>query len=72
MKECIDMVQAVQDLKSAIASLDAAMQKQDWESATRSMQRAMAIDADVISSGFAEAVVVRCRPRNDSQCTLRA
>ncbi|KAG0655450.1 hypothetical protein C6P46_000992, partial [Rhodotorula mucilaginosa] len=57
VKECIDMVQAVQDLKSAIASLDAAMQKQDWESATRSMQRAMAIDADVISSGFAEAVV---------------
>ncbi|GAA5976610.1 hypothetical protein JCM10908_005566 [Rhodotorula pacifica] len=57
VKECIDMVQAVQDLKSAIAALDAAMQKQDWEAATRSMQRAMAIDAEVISSGFAEAVV---------------
>lgn len=59
VKECIDMVQAVQDLKSAIAALDAAMQNQDWESATRSMQRAMAIDSAVVSSGFAEAVVVR-------------
>ncbi|GAA5884900.1 hypothetical protein JCM3774_004482 [Rhodotorula dairenensis] len=57
VKQCIDMVQAVQDLKSAIAALDSAMQKQDWEAATRSMQRAMAIDPDVISSGFAEAVV---------------
>lgn len=66
------MVQAVQDLKSAIASLDAAMQKQDWESATRSMQRAMAIDADVISSGFAEAVVVSRRPSNDSERAPRA
>ncbi|GAA5924274.1 hypothetical protein JCM10213_004539 [Rhodosporidiobolus nylandii] len=57
VKECIDMVQAVQDLKTAIASLDIAMQKQDWEAATRCVQRARAIDPAIVSSGFAEAVV---------------
>ncbi|BGP01261.1 Conserved oligomeric Golgi complex subunit 4 [Rhodotorula toruloides] len=57
VKECIEMVQAVQELKTAIASLDIAMQKQDWEAATRSMQRARAIDPSIVSSGFAEAVV---------------
>ncbi|GAA5979541.1 hypothetical protein JCM11641_005429 [Rhodosporidiobolus odoratus] len=57
VKACIDMVQAVQDLKTAIASLNVAMQKQDWEAATRCVQRARAIDAAVVSSGFAEAVV---------------
>ncbi|GAA6000376.1 hypothetical protein JCM10207_007985 [Rhodosporidiobolus poonsookiae] len=57
VKECIEMVQAVQDLKTAIASLDIAMQRQDWEAATRCMQRASAIDPAVVLSGFAEAVV---------------
>ncbi|BGO90102.1 hypothetical protein NBRC10512_004040 [Rhodotorula toruloides] len=57
VKECIEMVQAVQELKTAIASLDIAMQKQDWEAATRCMQRARAIDPNIVSSGFAEAVV---------------
>ena len=58
MKESIEVVQAVQDLKTSIASLDVAMQKEDWEAATRCMQRASAIDASVVASGFAEAVVV--------------
>ncbi|BGP30594.1 Golgi transport complex subunit 4 [Rhodotorula toruloides] len=57
VKECIEMVQAVQEVKTAIASLDIAMQKQDWEAATRCMQRARAIDPSIVSSGFAEAVV---------------
>ncbi|GAA5921563.1 hypothetical protein JCM3775_003107 [Rhodotorula graminis] len=57
VKECIEMVQAVQDLKSAIASLDVNMQKHDWEAATRSMQRATAIDPVIASSSFADAVV---------------
>ncbi|GJN87255.1 hypothetical protein Rhopal_000203-T1 [Rhodotorula paludigena] len=57
VKECIEMIQAVQDLKSAIASLDIAMQKHDWEAATRSVQRAAAIDPAIVSSGFADAVV---------------
>lgn len=58
VKESIEVVQAVQDLKTSIASLDVAMQKEDWEAATRSMQRASAIDPAVVASGFAEAVVV--------------
>ncbi|BGP38454.1 Golgi transport complex subunit 4 [Rhodotorula kratochvilovae] len=57
VKECIEMVQAVQDLKSAIASLDINIQKHDWEAATRCVQRAAAIDPAIGSSGFADAVV---------------
>ncbi|GAA5869453.1 hypothetical protein JCM16303_000476 [Sporobolomyces ruberrimus] len=57
VKASIDVVQAVQDLKTAIASLDVAIQKQDWEAATRAMQRARAIDPEIVSSGFAEAIV---------------
>lgn len=58
VRESIEVVQAVQELKSSIAALDAAMQKEDWEAATRFMQRATAIDPSVTMSGFAEAVVV--------------
>lgn len=58
VRESIEMVQAVQELKTSIAGLDSAIQKQDWEAATRLMQRATAIDPDVVGSGFAEAVVV--------------
>ncbi|TNY17793.1 COG4 transport protein-domain-containing protein [Rhodotorula diobovata] len=57
VKECIEMVQAVQDLKSTIASVDINMQKHDWEAATRCMQRATAIDPAIVSSTFADAVV---------------
>lgn len=48
----------MQDLKTSIASLDGAMQKQDWEAATRFIQRASAIEPAVVASRFAEAVVV--------------
>ncbi len=48
----------MQDLKSSIASLDAAIQKADWEAATRALQRATGIDDAVVASRFAEAVVV--------------
>ncbi|GAA6059731.1 hypothetical protein JCM10212_000259 [Sporobolomyces blumeae] len=57
VKASIDVVQAVQDLKTAIASLDVAIQKHDWEAATRAMQRARAIDPEIVSSAFAEAIV---------------
>ena len=49
----------MQDLKSSIATLDGAIQKADWEAATRALQRASAIDEAVVASRFAEAVVVR-------------
>lgn len=58
VKSSIDVVQAVQDLKTAIANLDVSIQRRDWEAATRAMQRARAIDPDIVKSGFAEAVVV--------------
>ncbi|KAK4050105.1 Golgi transport complex subunit 4 [Microbotryomycetes sp. JL201] len=57
VKESIEIVQTVQELKTAITALDEAMQRQDWEAATRSMQRASAIDPEILKSGFAEAVV---------------
>lgn len=62
VKSSIEVVQAVQDLKTSIASLDQAMQKQDWESATRFTQRAAAIEPSIVASSFAEAVVVSPRP----------
>lgn len=69
VKASIDVVQAVQDLKTAIASLDAAIQKGDWEAATRAMQRARAIDPEIVKSGFAEAVVVRLlSPQSSDIC----
>lgn len=58
MKASIEVVQAVQDLKSSITNLDLSIQKEDWEAATRYMQRATAIDPEIVASGFAEAVVV--------------
>jgi hypothetical protein len=75
VRESIDMVQAVQDLKVrthprkrqyidctqlAIQSIDAAVNRADWETATRHVQRAMAIDPKIVNSRFAEAIVVRC------------
>ncbi|KAK4058322.1 Golgi transport complex subunit 4 [Microbotryomycetes sp. JL221] len=57
VKDSIEVVQAVQELKTSITTLDEAMQRQDWEAATRAMQRASAIDPDIVKSGFAEAVV---------------
>lgn len=35
------------------------MLKEDWEAATRHMQRASAIDPEVVVSEFADSVVVR-------------
>ena len=54
----IEMVQAVQDLKTAIQSIAASVEKHDWETATRHIQRARAIDPAVLNSSFAGAVVV--------------
>ncbi|KAM0788201.1 hypothetical protein ACM66B_001360 [Microbotryomycetes sp. NB124-2] len=57
VKESIEVVQTVQELKTSITALDEAMQRQDWEAATRAMQRASAVDPEIVKSGFAEAVV---------------
>ncbi|KAK4703766.1 conserved oligomeric Golgi complex subunit 4, partial [Phenoliferia sp. Uapishka_3] len=75
VRASIEVVTAVQELKSSIAGLDAAIQKQDWEAATRLMQRATAIDPDIVASGFAEAVVPTSTlplPPPQTLATLRA
>jgi hypothetical protein len=46
-------------LQSSLISLQASIESQDWESATRHCSRAMSLPADVISGLFAEATVVR-------------
>jgi len=56
--QSIEMVQAVQDLKTAIQSIAVSIEKHDWESATRHIQRATAIDPKILNSEFAAAVVV--------------
>lgn len=42
----------------AIAMTAEAIEKHEWESATRHMQRALSIDDSIIHSSFAEYVVV--------------
>lgn len=59
VNHAIRVVQEVQDLKNSIGLLDIAIEKQDWETATRYLQRTSTIDPKVVESGFAEAVVVR-------------
>lgn len=62
VKETIEFVQTVQELKSCIASLEQSISASDWEAATRFMQRASALDPHIVASEFAEAVVVRLLP----------
>jgi hypothetical protein len=47
--------------QTSLAALAASVEKRDWETATRNMQRAMAVDIAVLTSSFAEAVVVSDR-----------
>lgn len=59
VKESIEFVTETQELKQSIAALDIAIQREDWEAATRYMQRATTnVSPEVLNSGFAEAVVV--------------
>lgn len=59
--ESIEMVQAVQDLKTAIHSIAISVEKHDWETATRHIQRARSIDPLILNSDYAGAVVVSLR-----------
>lgn len=58
VKECIDRVQAITELKDALINVFQAIEKADWEAATRHIQRANGINPEMIRSQFAEAVVV--------------
>lgn len=46
----------------AIALASQCVEKQDWEAATRHMQRALAVDQSIVQSSFSEAVVVSVFP----------
>ncbi|KAF8502459.1 COG4-domain-containing protein [Gautieria morchelliformis] len=52
-----ERVGQVMELKSSLASLQAEMASQDWESATRHCARAMSVSTEVISAPFAETAV---------------
>ncbi|KAG0141759.1 hypothetical protein CROQUDRAFT_51247 [Cronartium quercuum f. sp. fusiforme G11] len=57
LKECIDRVQAIAELKDSFKNLLRAIENADWEAATRHIQRARAIKPEILGSQFAEAVV---------------
>ncbi|GJE97920.1 COG4-domain-containing protein [Phanerochaete sordida] len=57
VREAGERVGQVMELKSSLGALQAAMEAQDWESATRHCARAMALPLDVTSGAFAESSV---------------
>lgn len=50
---------ALSDEQTSLATLAASVDRRDWETATRNLQRAMAVDKAITTSAFAESVVVR-------------
>lgn len=57
ISQAVDRVGQVMELKSSLVQLQASIDAQDWESATRYCARAMSLPPQVISGPFAEAVV---------------
>ncbi|KAI6111538.1 COG4 transport protein-domain-containing protein [Pisolithus croceorrhizus] len=57
ISQAVDRVGQVMELKSSLMQLQASIDTQDWESATRYCARAMSLPPQVISGPFAEAVV---------------
>ncbi|GAA96628.1 hypothetical protein E5Q_03298 [Mixia osmundae IAM 14324] len=57
LRESIEMVQSVQELKTAILSISVSIGRLDWETATRHLQRAMQVDPAITTSAFAESSV---------------
>lgn len=57
ISQAVDRVGQVMELKSSLMQLQACIETQDWESATRHCARAMMLPPEVISGPFAEAVV---------------
>ncbi|EGF98294.1 uncharacterized protein MELLADRAFT_96027 [Melampsora larici-populina 98AG31] len=56
VKECIDWVQAVTELKNVLINTFQAIKKDDWEAATRRIQRANGNNPELTRSQFEEAV----------------
>lgn len=57
VREAGDRVGMVVELKSSLAALRAAIEAQDWESATRHCARAMALPRDVVGGEFAALMI---------------
>ncbi|EGF99022.1 uncharacterized protein MELLADRAFT_94966 [Melampsora larici-populina 98AG31] len=57
VKECINWVQAVTEIKDALINIFQAIKKANWEAATRHIQCSNGINQEMICSQFAEAVV---------------
>ncbi|KAF8448083.1 COG4 transport protein-domain-containing protein [Boletus edulis BED1] len=57
VSQAAERVAQVMELKSSLSQLQACIERQDWESATRHCARAMSLPLDVISGPFAETSV---------------
>ncbi|GMK54850.1 hypothetical protein CspeluHIS016_0114360 [Cutaneotrichosporon spelunceum] len=57
VREAADVVTEVLELKSALAALETAIDKGDWEGAARACRRAMSVRENIIQGGFAGSVV---------------
>ncbi|KAL0947222.1 hypothetical protein HGRIS_013339 [Hohenbuehelia grisea] len=57
IREAGDRVSQVMDLKASLGALQASIEAQDWESATRHCARAMSLPSEVIGGPFAESAV---------------
>lgn len=57
VREAADVVTEVLELKNSLQTLEAAIEKNDWEAAARACRRAMSVRDEVTQGGFASAVV---------------
>ncbi|KAK4683669.1 conserved oligomeric Golgi complex subunit 4, partial [Tremellales sp. Uapishka_1] len=57
VREATDIVTEVLELKNSLQTLSAAIDKADWESASRACRRAMSVRREVLDGGFAGGVV---------------
>jgi hypothetical protein len=57
VREAADVVTEVLELKNALATLEGAIDKADWEGAARACRRAMTVRDEVTQGGFAGSVV---------------
>ncbi|BEI80430.1 hypothetical protein CcaverHIS002_0109590 [Cutaneotrichosporon cavernicola] len=57
VREAADVVTEVLELKSALAALEVAIDKADWEGAARACRRAMSVRDTITEGGFAGSVV---------------
>ncbi|ETW85599.1 hypothetical protein HETIRDRAFT_470679 [Heterobasidion irregulare TC 32-1] len=72
VREASERVGQVMDLKVSLLSMQASIESQDWESATRYCARAMALPDEVISGAFAEVAVPTSESHLPPTQTLQA